>query len=192
MNRPVRIDIPDPCLVVLVGAAGSGKSTFAARHFAGGDVLSSDAYRERISGDASDQRATGPAFAALHRDVRRRLAAGRLTVVDATSVTGRERAPLLRLAAGAGVPAVAIVLAPPAGVVLAQNAGRPGRVVPEPVVLRHLATLARSLRGPGLKAEGFASVTVLAGPGAHDDLGVVVARRSEARDPETGSRPDCE
>ncbi len=188
MSRPVRIDIPDPCLVVLVGAAGSGKSTFAARHFRDGDVLSSDAYRERLSGDATDQRATGPAFAALHRDVRRRLAAGRLTVVDATSVTGRERAPLLRLAAGAGVPAVAIVLAPPADVVLAQNGGRPGRVVPETVVLRHVEELERSLRGSGLEAEGFGSVTVLAGAGAHDDVAVVVARRSEARDSETGSR----
>ena len=52
------LSIPDPSLVVLIGAAGSGKSTFAARHFAPGEVLSSDAYRALIAGDPADQRAT--------------------------------------------------------------------------------------------------------------------------------------
>ena len=183
MSRHVRIDLPDPCLVVLVGAAGSGKSTFAARHFRDGDVLSSDAYRESISGDAADQRATGRAFAALHRDVRERLAAGRLTVVDATSVTARGRASLVRIARTAGVPAIAIVLAPPAEVVLARNAGRSGRTVPASVVLRHLADLERSRRGAGIEAEGFASVTVLGGPDGDraDDVAVLVGGRTSPR-----------
>jgi protein phosphatase len=183
VSRPVRIDLPDPCLVVLVGAAGSGKSTFAGRHFRDGDVLSSDAYRERISGDAADQRATGRAFAALHRDLRGRLASGRLTVVDATNVTGRARASLVRIARAAAVPAFAIVLAPPVEVALAQNAGRPGRVVPERVIRRHVAELERSLRGVGLEAEGFASVTVLAGldGGGADGVEVVVGGRTSPR-----------
>jgi predicted kinase len=173
VTAAVRIGIPDPCLVVLVGAAGAGKTTFAARHFAPDEILSSDAYRARITGDAADQRATGAAFAALHHDLRRRLGDHRLTVVDATSVTAPARAALVHAATGAGLPAVAIVLTPPADVVLARNAGRRGRTVPEAVVRRHLAELGRSLRGAGLAAEGFAAVTVLT---SAEDEPVVVVR----------------
>ncbi|HEY4751673.1 MAG TPA: AAA family ATPase, partial [Candidatus Limnocylindrales bacterium] len=110
MADPITLRLPDPCLVVLVGAAGAGKTTLAGRLFAADEVLSSDAYRELIAGDPTDQRATAPAFAALHRAVRRRLAQGLLTVVDATSVSPRDRRPLVRAAGAAGVPAVAVVL----------------------------------------------------------------------------------
>src|SRR5919197_5801069 len=103
------VRIPDPSLVVLVGAAGSGKTTFAARWFAPEEVLSSDALREVVSGDAADQRATRSAFGILHRALTRRLAAGRLTVIDATNVQAYARRALLRRSALAGVPAVALV-----------------------------------------------------------------------------------
>jgi protein phosphatase len=157
MERSPDIRLPHPCLVVLVGPAGSGKSTLAARLFASGTVLSSDALREAVSGDPADQSATRTAFAILHRRLDERLAAGRTTAVDATSVTPFARRALLRLAATRGVPAVAIVLDLHPDLVLARNGGRPGRVVPEPAVRRQMADLARSLHPGALEAEGFAN-----------------------------------
>jgi protein phosphatase len=158
------VTIPDPSLVVLIGAAGAGKSTFAARHFEPAAILSSDAFRERISGDPADQTVTGAAFAALHRAVTRRLTDARLTVVDATNVLPRARRSLLRRAAAAGVPAVAIVLELPDAIVLDRNAGRAGRRVPPDVVVHQLADLRRSLVGGGLLREGFATVVRLRSP----------------------------
>ena len=176
MPASPELRLPDPCLVALVGAAGSGKTTLAARLFAPDEVLSSDALRERIAGSAADQRATGSAFAALHRQVRARLARGLLTVVDATSVTARDRRPLVRAADEAGVAAVAIVLALPGDVVLARNAARSSRVVPEDAVQRQLRRLDVSLGAPGLASEGFARVVVL-----HDPAEVAALRVERER-----------
>src|SRR3954471_5793992 len=141
MDVATEIHLADPCLVVLVGAAGAGKSTFAARHFAPEEVLSSDAYRGYVAGDPGDQRATRAAFAALHRALASRLRRRLLTVVDATSVRSEARAALLRLAAGEGVPAVAVVLDLPPELVLARNRLRVTGTVPEAAVLRQLADL---------------------------------------------------
>src|SRR6187431_1909860 len=74
--------VRDPSLVLLVGAAGAGKTTFAARHFALDEVLSSDAYRALLSGDEANQKVSRVAFSILHRDLERRLRAGHLAVVD--------------------------------------------------------------------------------------------------------------
>jgi protein phosphatase len=161
MGAPLVIVLPDPCLVVLVGAAGSGKSTFAARHFAPSEVLSSDAFRELVSGDPADQAATGAAFRELHAALSRRMRNRLLTVVDATSVQAHARRQLTRRAAEAGVPAVAVVLDLPASVVLARNAGRADRVVPETAVWRQLVELDRTLRAGRLESEGFAAVVRL-------------------------------
>ncbi|HEY5628998.1 MAG TPA: AAA family ATPase, partial [Candidatus Limnocylindrales bacterium] len=122
--------------------------------------------------DPGDQRATAPAFAALHRAVRRRLALGLLTVVDATSVRAEDRRPLLRAAAEARIPAVAIVLDLPEGVVLTRNEARGPTAVPELAVRRHLARLRASLHEPGLGAEGFGQVVVLRDPAAVDSVRV--------------------
>ena len=156
----MRLELPEPSLVVLIGAAGAGKSTLAARLFSPGDVLSSDAFRGLVAGNEADQGATRTAFAILHRELARRLAAGRTTVIDATNVTAFARRGLVRRAAAAGVPAVAVVLALPTTLVLARNATRPGRIVPEAAVRRQMDDLDRSLRR-GLDTEGFAAIHVL-------------------------------
>ena len=160
------ITIPDPSLVVLVGAAGSGKTTFAARHFDPSEILSSDAYRAVIAGDEGDQTATRAAFGRLHRDLTRRLHAGRLTVVDATNVDRTARRGLLARSRVAGVPAVAFVFDLPAAVVLARNASRAERVVDGAIVHLHLARLRTTLDGPSgdLRLEGFQDVTLFGQP----------------------------
>ncbi|HEX5828079.1 MAG TPA: AAA family ATPase [Candidatus Limnocylindrales bacterium] len=178
MDEPRRIPVPDPSLVVLAGAAGSGKTTFARRHFAPDEVLSSDAYRGLVAGDPFDQAATAPAFAALHRELARRLQTGRLTVVDATNVSPRARRALLARAADARVPAIAIVLDLPREVVLARNAARPGRAaVPEDAVRAQLDALAATLRpdasGRHAGLAGFDAVHVLATPAGVDRAEVV-------------------
>ena len=160
------IEIPVPGLVVLIGAAGAGKSTLAARLFSPDEIVSSDAVRAAISGDAADQRATRTVFGIVHREVSRRLDAGRLVVVDATNVERGARLALIRLARAAGAPAIAIALLPPAPEVQRRNAGRPGRVVPAAIVERHLAAAGALGSEPAeivaaLRAEGFAAGHVL-------------------------------
>ena len=180
------IPLAVPGLVVLIGAAGAGKSTLAARLFAPVDILSSDALRAAISGDAADQRATRPAFAILHREARRRLADDRLVVVDATNVESSARRPLIRLAAAAGVPATAIAIAASPADVHARNAARAGRVVPVEVVDRHLAGLARLGTTAGqivdrLRSEGFVAAYVLSNDEELDAVRVVVVADQPSR-----------
>lgn len=164
------LSLPEPCLVVLIGAAGAGKSTLAARLFPPESILSSDAYRAVVSGDEADQRATKTAFAILNRELDRRLALGRNTVIDATSVTPFARRGLVRRASAHGVPAVAIVLDLDPSIVLGRNATRSGRVVPESAVRGQLADLARSLQPGVLDAEGFAAVHRVRSPAELDSL----------------------
>lgn len=172
------IDLPDACLVVLIGAAGAGKSTFAARHFETDEVLSSDAFRELVAGDAADQRASGLAFRRLHDALAVRSAAGRTSLIDATNIAPPARRVLLGRAAAAGLPAVAIVLDLPADVVHARNDGRAGRVVPSVVVAEQLIRLRGSLdvrdgRRP-IDAEGFDRVVILTDP---DEINAIRIRR---------------
>src|SRR2546429_9840054 len=94
----MKLTIPELSLVVLVGPSGCGKSTFARRHFRATEVLSSDFCRGLVSDDENDQSATKDAFEVLHFVASKRLAAGKLTVIDATSVQPEARKPLITLA----------------------------------------------------------------------------------------------
>lgn len=176
MLAPRVLTLPEPCLVVLIGAAGAGKSTLAARLFPPDAILSSDAFRAIVSGNEADQRATRTAFAILHRELERRLAAGRTTLVDSTSVTPSARRGLIQRATAHGVRAVAIVLDLDPATVLDRNARRAGRVVPDLAVRRQLADLAVSLRPGVLDAEGFAAVHVVRS--ASELASLVVERRA--------------
>jgi polynucleotide kinase-phosphatase len=155
----MELKIPDLCLVVLIGASGSGKSTFARKHFLPTQVLSSDYFRGLVSDDENDQSASAAAFDVLHHVAAKRLEAGKVTVVDATNVQAPDRAKLIEVARKANVLPVAIVLDTPADVCLRRNAQRPDRDFGAHVVKRHRAALRRSLKFLG--KEGFRRVHVL-------------------------------
>lgn len=151
--------VQDPSLVVLVGPTGAGKSTFAARHFRPTEVLSSDACRAWVADDPSDQAATKDAFEVLHAVLAKRLAAGRLSVVDATNVQEEARRPLVALARQFHLLSVAIVFDLPERVCAERNRARPDRTFGPHVIRQQARDLRRSLRRLG--REGFRYVHVL-------------------------------
>jgi protein phosphatase len=158
----MRIDLPDPSLVVLIGPSGSGKSSFARRHFAPTEVISSDFCRGLVADDENDQSATKDAFAVLHFIAGRRLAQPRFTVIDATNVQREARKPLVDLARQNDLLPVAIVLDTPEAICQERNRGRPDRDFGPHVVRQQRAQLRRSLKG--LQREGFRRVWVLRSP----------------------------
>ena len=155
----MNMEIPELCLVALVGPSGSGKSTFAARHFLPTEVVSSDACRAMVS---DDQAATPDAFSLLNFIASTRLRAGRLTVIDATSVQPQARKSLVALAREHDCLPVAIVLNVPESVCLARNRERADRDFGSRVVRQQAQQLRRSIRG--LRREGFRYVYVLDSP----------------------------
>lgn len=148
--------LPPSALLVLVGPAGAGKSTFARATFESTQVLSSDFFRGLVADDEGDQSATPQAFAVLRFVATRRLSRGRLTVVDATNVRPRDRRGLLQLAARFRRPAVAVLFDTPLEECLRRNRERPGRRVEDSVVRDQWAQMPA---GPAvLLGEGFAKV----------------------------------
>jgi protein phosphatase len=160
--KPRALEVPELSLVLLVGASGSGKSTFASTHFLPTEVLSSDVCRGLVSDDENDQAATKPAFELLHFIASKRMEAGRLTVVDATSVKREDRAPLVALARKHHFLPVAIVFNLPERLCQDRNRGRTDRDFGAHVIRNQTRELRRSLRG--LRKEGFRQAHVLGSP----------------------------
>src|SRR5438132_8105884 len=142
----MKISIPNLSLVVLIGPSGSGKSTFARKHFLPTEVLSSDACRALVSDEENNQAVTNDAFAVLHFIAAKRLALGRLTVIDATNVQPEARAPLVALARQYHCLPVAIVLNLPERLCQERNQSRADRQFGPHVVRQQVAQLRRSLR----------------------------------------------
>src|SRR5918993_2290628 len=139
--------IPELSLVVLIGPSGCGKSTFARKHFKSTEVLSSDGFRALVADDENDQSSTDDAFAALHFVAARRLARGKLTVVDATNVQPEARKLLVALAREYHVLPVALVFDMPERLCQERNQGRPDRDFGPHVVRNQRSQLHRSIRG---------------------------------------------
>ncbi|MEV6305810.1 polynucleotide kinase-phosphatase [Actinoplanes sp. NPDC051861] len=156
------LDVPELSLVALVGISGSGKSTFARAHFKPTQVLSSDFFRGLVADNENDQSASGDAFEVLHYVAAKRLAAGRLTVVDATNLQPHARAGLVKVAREHDVLPVAIVLDVPEPLAWERTQARADRTFGRPVLARMHRDLRRSLGQ--LAKEGFRKIHVLRGP----------------------------
>ncbi|HET9741284.1 MAG TPA: polynucleotide kinase-phosphatase [Terriglobales bacterium] len=167
------ITIPELSLVVLVGASGSGKSTFARSYFKPTEILSSDFCRGLVSDDENDQAATKDAFEVLHFIARKRLAAAKLTVIDATNVQPESRKSLVALAREFHVLPVALVFNFAERLCQDRNRTRPDRNFGPHVVRNQAQQLRRSLRG--LEREGFRHVHIFEKP---EDLdGLIIERQ---------------
>jgi len=168
------IKIPELSLVVLIGPSGCGKSTFARKHFKPTEVLSSDFCRGLASDDENNQAATKDAFEILHFIAAKRLAAGKLTVVDATNVQTEARKPLVALAREYHVLPVAIVLNPPTRVCEDRNRVRSDRNFGPHVIRQQTQQLRRSIRN--LKREGFRHIFEFSTP---EEIDAVVIQREK-------------
>lgn len=168
----MKLTIPELSLVVLIGPSGCGKSTFARKHFKPTEVLSSDFCRGLVSDDENDQAATKDAFEVLHFIASKRLAAGKLTVIDATNVQPEARKPLVALARQFHVLPVAIALNLPERICADRNKSRADRSFGPHVIRNQSQDLRRSLRN--LEREGFRHVHVLNTP---EDVDAAVVER---------------
>ena len=157
---PEELRLPDPCLVVLVGVSGSGKSTWAARHFDAAQVVSSDALRGVVGLHERDQRASKDAFAVLDQIVQARLRRGLTTVIDSTGLEPASRAAWLAMARRHTRPAHLVVLEVPERQARARNKTRDDPVASK-IVTTQLRTLAEAAES--LATEGFDAVHHLTG-----------------------------
>ncbi|MBL8975904.1 MAG: polynucleotide kinase-phosphatase [Myxococcales bacterium] len=168
----MQLKIPDLAVVALIGATGSGKTTFARQHFKPTEILSSDHCRGLVSDDDNDQRASDDAFDLLYTIARKRLARRLLTVVDATNVQADSRRHVLALAREYHAIPVAIVLDVGAKLCLERTRNREDRKIGAHTVRQQCSLLRQSLRS--LKREGFRYIYVLRSP---DELAAVTLER---------------
>ncbi len=131
------IRLPNPCLVVLVGPSGSGKSHWAGANFPPGQVVSADRLRALVGEGEHDQRAGTDAFAVLDLVLDRRLKRKLLTVVDTLGMDQARRRGYVALARRRHVPVYAITFDAPAAECRARNATR-DRPVPAKVLTAQL------------------------------------------------------
>lgn len=148
--------IPDFSLVILIGASGSGKSTFANKHFKSTEIVSSDTCRGIVSDDETDQTATSDAFALVKFITRLRLKNRLLTVIDATNLKEESRKDWILLSAEFQCVMVAIILDIPENICAARNALKPDRQFGKHVIPLHISQLQKNIRN--LKYEGYRNI----------------------------------
>ncbi len=90
------VNLPAPCVVVLVGPGASGKTTWADEHFAADVIVSSDRLRALVGSGEDDIAASADAFELLDDVVRRRLARRLTTVIDTLGLDAERRTAVAR------------------------------------------------------------------------------------------------
>lgn len=155
----MEIKIPELSLVALIGVSGSGKSSFARKHFKHTEILSSDECRGMVSDDENSQWATQDAFEVLYYIAAKRLKNGLMTVVDATNVQPESRKGLVRMAKEYHCLPVAIVLDIPEEICNERNKTRADRNMGDHVIQQQRSQLKKSIRR--LKDEGFRHIHIL-------------------------------
>ena len=128
---PEAVNLPSPCLVVLVGPGASGKSTWAAAHFPPDAVVSSDRLRALVGSGEDDISASTDAFALLDQVVRLRVGRRLTTVVDTLGLDAERRREWLSLARGHDLPCIAVGFDTPAEECRARNRARSKRIPPD-------------------------------------------------------------
>ncbi|MBZ5739910.1 LLM class flavin-dependent oxidoreductase [Nocardioides mangrovi] len=146
----------------MVGASGSGKSTWAEARYRRDEIVSSDALRGVVGSGPHDLDASADAFDLLERIVAARLGRGLTTVVDTLGLDQERRTAWLAAARAAGLPALVVHLDTPSDLCRERNRGR-DRPVPAQVLagqLRKVAAVATAL-----DLEGWDAVHRLSEPG---------------------------
>jgi protein phosphatase len=167
----MRIEIPELAVVALMGVSGSGKSTFAKKHFKPTEVLSSDYFRALVSDDENNQMVSAQAFDALYYIANKRLDLGLLTVIDATNVQKESRAGVLKLAREQNCHAIAIVLDIPEKICRERNDKRPDRNFGNHVITKQAESLKRSIKS--LQKEGFRYIYILKSEEEIDEVEII-------------------
>ncbi|MEI8146201.1 MAG: polynucleotide kinase-phosphatase [Alphaproteobacteria bacterium] len=178
------MSLPEFCLVLLIGASGSGKSTFARKHFKLTEIVSSDWARGLVADDETSQEATADAFELVHALIEIRMRRRLLTVVDATNVRAEDRAKLVAIAKRWDALCAAIVIDPGEDICLERNAQRPDRQFGAHVVRNQRAALHRGLGG--LKREGFREIRQLMSQEAIEGASIVRQKLWTDKREETG------
>ena len=163
MTRRASLSVPDFSLILLIGPSGCGKSTFAHRHFRPTEIVSSDDCRAVVSDDETDQGATKDAFDLVEFIAEKRLAARRLTVIDATNVKPEDRARLIALAKKYHAMLVGFAFFIDERICHARNQQRPNRAFGPHVIRNQLQAMKRGFKSLQ-RREGVRQVDVFDSP----------------------------